>query len=68
MSRTRKITVEVPEALLKRSQKQSGQGVTATVRKGLELLASAEVYEKLSRMQGRVSFSIDLETMRNDRK
>ena len=68
MARTRKITVEVPEALLRKSQKQSGQGVTATVRQGLELLAAAQAYKQLASMRGQVSFSIDLDTMRNDRK
>jgi hypothetical protein len=67
MDRTRKITVEVPEQLLKRAQKQSGEGVTETVRQGLELLAAAEAYDQLAKLRGTVEFSIDLETMRNDR-
>ena len=61
----RKITVEVPEQLLKRAQKQSGEGVTKTVRQGLELLAAAEAYDQLAKLRGTVKFSIDLETMRN---
>ncbi len=68
MARTRKITVEIPEALLRKAQRQSEKGVTETVRQGLELLAAAEAYEQLARMKGQVSFSTDLETMRNDRK
>jgi hypothetical protein len=67
MGRTRKITVEVPEQLLKRAQKQSGEGVTGTVRQGLELLAAGEAYDRLASLRGKVQFSIDLETMRNDR-
>lgn len=67
MGRTRKITVEVPEQLLKRAQKQSGEGVTGTVRQGLELLAAADAYDQLAALRGKVRFSIDLETMRNDR-
>ncbi len=67
MRRTRKVTVEVPEQLLKRAQKQSGEGVTETVRQGLELLAAAEAYDQLLKLRGSVKFSIDLETMRNDR-
>jgi hypothetical protein len=67
MRRTRKITVEVPEQLLEKAQKQSRDGVTATVRQGLELLAAGEAYEQLARMRGKVRFSIDLETMRKDR-
>lgn len=67
MARVRKITVEIEEALLKRAQKQSGEGVTGTVRRGLEVLAAAEAYEQLTAMRGRVKFSTDLTTMRNDR-
>lgn len=68
MGRTRKITVEIPEDLLRRSQKETGEGVTATVRRGLELLAAGEAYEKLARLKGRVRFSVDLDTMRTDRQ
>lgn len=64
----RKITVEVDEALLRKAQKQSNQGVTGTVRKGLELVASAEAYEKLAALKGKVRFSISLEQMRRDRE
>ncbi len=68
MGRIRKITVEVEEQLLERAQKQSRDGVTGTVRRGLEILAAADAYEKLSRMRGKVKFSTDLKTMRLDRK
>lgn len=67
MGRTRKITVEIPEQLLKRAQKQSGEGVTGTVRRGLELLAAAGAYDHLAALRAKVRFSIDLETMRDDR-
>jgi len=68
MGRVRKITVEVDEQLLERAQKQSRDGVTATVRRGLEILAAADAYEKLGRMRGKVKFSTDLRTMRHDRR
>lgn len=68
MRRIRKITVEIPEPLLRKAQKQSREGVTGTVRRGLQLLAAAEAYEHLRRLRGAVRFSIDLNTMRKDRK
>ena len=67
MGQTRKITVEIPEELLEKAQKQSRDGVTATVRQGLELLAAGEAYDQLAQLRGKVRFSIDLETMRKDR-
>lgn len=68
MRRLRKITVEIDEQLLRRAQKQSRDGVTGTVRRGLEILAAADAYKKLARMRGRVKFSVDLQTMRDDRR
>lgn len=68
MAQARKITVEVDENLLRRAQKQAGEGVTGTVRRGLELLVAADAYEKLARLRGKVKFSTTLATMRNDRR
>ncbi len=63
-----KITVEVDRALLARARKQTGEGVTATVRRGLEMLAAADAYEKLARLRGKVKFSTTLATIRHDRR
>ena len=68
MGRPRKITVEIDEDLLQRAQKQSRDGVTGTVRRGLEILAAADAYEKLSGLRGKVKFSTSLATMRRDRR
>jgi hypothetical protein len=65
----RKITVEVDENLLRRAQKQAREGgVTGTVRRGLQILAATDAYEKLARLRGKVKFSTTLTTMRNDRR
>jgi hypothetical protein len=68
MKAVRKITVEVPEDLLRRAQRSTGEGVTATVRSGLKLLAASRAYEQLRKLRGRVRFSIDLEDLRADRR
>ena len=68
MARAKKITVEIDEDLLERAQKQTRDGVTGTVRRGLELLASANAYEKLLALRGKVKFSTSLATMRKDRR
>ena len=67
MSRV-KITVEVDRALLERAQKQTREGVTGTVRRGLEMLAAVDAYEKLARLRGKVKFSTSLATIRHDRR
>ena len=64
----RKITVELPRALLRKAQLSTGEGVTATIRRGLELVAAGQAYERLRRLRGRVKFSVDWEKLREDRK
>ena len=57
MATARKITVEVPVDHLEKAQKASGSGVTQTVRKGLELVAASDTYDKLRKLRGKVQFS-----------
>jgi len=40
MGANRKVTVELPADLLRRAQQSSGEGVTSTIRRGLELIAA----------------------------
>jgi len=67
MSVVRKITVEVSRDLLQRARRSTGEGVTATVRRGLELVAARRAYEGLRRFRGKVRFSIKLDALRGDR-
>jgi hypothetical protein len=67
MATTRKITVEVPEDLIERALQASGEGVTATIRRGLELVAAGRAYEDLRALRGKVRISLDLERLREDR-
>lgn len=68
MSRVRTVTVELPADLLRRAQKSTGDGITSTIRRGLELVTAGEAYRSLHRLKGKVSLSIDLDTLRGDRK
>jgi hypothetical protein len=63
----RKITVHVPEDLLDRAQKSSGQGVTETVRQGLRLVAAGDTFRRVAKLRGRVKFSLNLTRLREDR-
>ncbi|HYR91841.1 MAG TPA: hypothetical protein VE422_47795 [Terriglobia bacterium] len=67
MPANRKITLELPEDLLRKAQQCTGEGVTATVRRGLELLAAARAYTGLQKLRGKVKFSTRLKDLRNDR-
>ena len=68
MSAVRKVTVELPADLLRRAQKSTGDGITSTIRRGLELVAAGEAYRGLRGLKGKVSLSIDLDTLRDDTK
>lgn len=68
MAGDRKITVHVPADLLEQAKEATGQGVTATIRRGLELVAAARAYEQVRRLRGKVRFSVDLATLREDRQ
>lgn len=67
MKAERKITVHVGADLLAKAQKATNAGITETVRKGLELLAASEAYERLLKLRGKVKFSLDLDELREDR-
>lgn len=61
-----KITVHVPDVLLKRARKASGSGITETVRQGLHLVAARDAYGKLRALRGQVRFDLDLKRLRED--
>jgi hypothetical protein len=67
MPRARKITVVVPEELLKKAQRASGTGITQTVRAGLELMAASKAYARLLQLQGKVRFSRSADELKDDR-
>jgi hypothetical protein len=67
MAKHKKITVEVPGDLLERALASTGEGVTATIRRGLELVAAGQAYESLRALRGKVKLGIDLARLREDR-
>lgn len=68
MKAVQKITLRVPEELLRRAQKSTGQGITETVRQGLRLLAARDAYRELRDLRGKVKVDVDVETLREDRR
>jgi len=64
----KKITVQIPASLLRKAQIATRAGITPTVRKGLELVAAGRAYDGLRRLKGKVRFSVDLKSLREDRE
>ena len=67
MKKRRKVTIVLPEELLDKAQEVTGSGLTGTIVRGLELLASSAVYDKARQLRGKMRFSIDVATLREDR-
>jgi hypothetical protein len=67
MDTARKITVEVPEKLLEKAQEASGEGITQTVRTGLQLVAASRTYTHLLQLRGKVRFSRTVADLKDDR-
>ncbi len=68
MKTPRKVTVELPSELLKEAQEYTGEGITPTIRRGLEKLRQAAAYEGFRKLRGKVKFSLDLKKLRADRR
>ena len=64
----RKVTVHVDRDLLRRAQARTGEGITATIRYGLRLVAMTEACERLRALRGKLSFSTDFKALREDRR
>jgi len=67
MEVTRKITIEVPAALLEKAQEATGAGITQTVRSGLQLVAASQAYTRLRQLRGKVRFSKTAAELKADR-
>jgi hypothetical protein len=69
MAEMKKITVFVPAKLLASAQDFTAQGVTETVRQGLERLTRQSFYDRLRGLRGKVKFDdFDLDELRRDRE
>ncbi len=67
MAKLQKVTVQLPTELLERAQRACDDGVTATIRRGLELIAAKDAYEGVRKLRGKLSLGLDLDALREDR-
>jgi hypothetical protein len=68
MSKNKKITVILPEDLIARALEASGDGLTPTLRKGLELVAAKNAYRELLKLKGKFDLGLDFEQIKKDRE
>ena len=62
----KKITVFVPEDLLRQALESSGEGTSATVHQALKLMAAGVALRKLQSLRGKVKVNIDIPSLRED--
>lgn len=62
-----KITLEVPRELLKQAQRATGQGISATVRTGLQRLAAQDAYRILLESRGKWKTGVSWQKLKDDR-
>ena len=67
MKKDRKITIMLPEELIERALKASGEGLTPTLRKGLELMAAKGAYRGLLKLKGKFDLGLDYAQVKKDR-
>ncbi|MGE0474302.1 MAG: hypothetical protein AB7P17_11770 [Nitrospirales bacterium] len=60
----RRVTANLPAALLKEACQVSGTGITETLVEGLTLIKRRAAAGKAAKLRGRLNLSIDLETSR----
>jgi hypothetical protein len=62
--RLRKVTVLLPDDLLRKARKRSKLGITPTLRQSLQLYAAQDVYDRLLKMRGKGGFSLTWQELR----
>jgi hypothetical protein len=62
----RKVTVMLPKELVRRATAATRQGLTPTIRQGLQNVVVADAYERARQLRGKVKFSINVDELRED--
>jgi hypothetical protein len=63
-TRTRRVTANLPVALLDRARRITGKGITETLVEGLELVRRSSAAAKARTLRGRLRLDVDLEASR----
>lgn len=61
-----KITAHIPASLLKKAQNYTHEGITETIKQGLEQIVRAGAYKNIAAFKGKVNLSIDIDKLRDD--
>lgn len=64
MGKAKRITANLPEALLKEAQEVTQQGITETLVYGLQLVRRSKALEKADALKGKLKLDINLDISR----
>ena len=64
LDETRRVTANLPGRLLDEACRVTGEGITDTLVRGLELVRRSQAAGKAARLKGRLRLDIDLEASR----
>jgi hypothetical protein len=62
----RKVTVQLPDDLIRRATRASKRGLTPTLREALEVFAAREAFDHLRSLKGQFEFGMPLQELRED--
>lgn len=63
----KKVTVHIPEDLLKAAQEQTKESITQTINQGLKKITASAAYKELGLLEGTCKLQLDLDALREDR-
>jgi len=63
-TQTRRVTANLPVALLDRARRVTGKGITETLVEGLELVRRSSAAAKARALRGKLKLDLDLEASR----
>jgi len=64
VSERHRISANIPGELLRKARRVTGQGITETLVRGLELVERSDAARKAARLKGRLHLEIDLDASR----
>lgn len=68
MNRTRRVTANLPEGLLRDAMETTGESITETLTYGLRLVRRTRAHRKAMALKGKLRLRVDLETSRERRR
>ncbi|HEV8657762.1 MAG TPA: hypothetical protein VGS96_03960 [Thermoanaerobaculia bacterium] len=68
MNKTRRVTANLPDDLLRAAQEVTGRGITETLVEGLEQIRKRRFFEKAMALKGKINLDIDIDKSRGRRR